>query len=136
LNDYAETITAERVRRVGGEFNFYELGESIFDLREQIFDKDGFINENVPREKLFKYIYYTETKKIYIPTDEENLIGVDDGTAYYYFEDALSWTTLAQIKTRASDYVIFAENCYLSNSELAENNIVFKQIPDQIEQYR
>ena len=31
LNDYAETITAERVRRIGGEFNFYELGESLFE---------------------------------------------------------------------------------------------------------
>ena len=31
LNDYAETITAERVRRIGGEFNFYELGENLFE---------------------------------------------------------------------------------------------------------
>ena len=30
MENYAETITAERVRRVGGSFDFYELGEPLF----------------------------------------------------------------------------------------------------------
>ena len=125
LNDYAENITAERVKRVGGEFNFYEIGESLFD-------EDGFINSAVPREKIFEYIYYSETRKNYVPTAEENLMGVDDDRAYYYFNDALSWKTLSKIKTRAKYYTIYAESCYLSENELAEKNITFKQIPDDI----
>ena len=108
LNDYAENITAERVKRVGGEFNFYEIGESLFD-------EEDFINERVPFERICEYIYFSETRKNYQPCDEKNLLGVDDDTAYYYFGgENLSWTTLAKIKTRAKVYVIYADACNLS----------------------
>ena len=30
MEDYAESITAERVRRIGGSFDFYEIGEPLF----------------------------------------------------------------------------------------------------------
>ena len=126
LNDYAESITAERVRRVGGEFSYYELGEQLFD--------DDFINENIPREKLFDYIFFAETGKNFVPSAEENLIGVAEDTAYYYF-DALSWTTLSKIKTRAKNYVIYAEVCNLSEAELIKYKITFKQIPFDIRRY-
>ena len=125
--DYAETITAERVRRIGGEFSFYELGE-------QLFDDDDFINEAVPREKLFDYIFYSETKKNFVPSAEENLIGVADDTAYYYFE-ALSWTTLSKIKTRAKVYVIYAEVCNMSEEELIKYNLHWRRVPDEIRRY-
>ena len=129
LNDYAENITAERVKRVGGEFDFYEIGESLFD-------EDGFINSAVPREKLFEYIYYSETRKNYVPTAEENLMGVDDDTAYYYFGgENLSWTTLAKIKTRAKNYVIYAEACNLSENELMKYQIHFRKIPNEIRRF-
>ena len=127
MEDYAETITAERVRRIGGEFSFYELGE-------QLFDEDGFINEAVPREKLFDYIFYSETRKNFVPSAEENLIGVADDRAYYYF-DALSWTTLSEIKTRAKYYTIYAEVCNLSEDELTKYKITYKQIPFDIRKY-
>ena len=125
--DYAENITAERVRRVGGEFSFYELGEKLFD-------EDGFINEAVPREKLFDYVYFSETGKNYVPCAEENLLGVNDDTAYYFFE-TLSWTTLAHIQTRAPNYVIYAAACNLSEDELSKYKITFKQIPFEIRRY-
>ena len=127
MEDYAETITAERVRRIGGEFSFYELGE-------QLFDDDDFINEAVPREKLFDYIFYSETRKNFVPSAEENLIGVADDTAYYYF-DELSWTTLSKIKTRAKNYVIYAEVCNLSEDELIKYKITYKQIPFDVRRY-
>ena len=127
MEDYAETITAERVRRIGGEFSFYELGE-------QLFDDDDFINEAVPREKLFDYIFYSETRKNFVPSAEENLIGVADDTAYYYF-DELSWTTLSKIKTRAKVYVIYAEVCNLSEDELIKYKITYKQIPFDVRRY-
>ncbi len=126
LNDYAENITAERVKRVGGSFDFYEIGESLFD-------DDGFINSEVPFEKIFEYIYYSETRKNYVSTAEENLMGVDDDTAYYYFGgENLSWTTLAKIKTRAKSYVIYADACNLSEDELVKYKIKFKKIPEDI----
>ena len=127
MEDYAENITAERVRRVGGEFSFYELGEKLFD-------EDGFINEAVPREKLFDYVYFSETGKNYVPCAEENLLGVNDDTAYYFFE-SLSWTTLALISIHAKNYVIYAAACNLSEDELSKYKITFKQIPFEIRRY-
>ncbi len=127
LNDYAENITAERVKRVGGEFTFYEIGEKLFD-------EDDFINESVPLEKIFDYIYFSETGKNFVPSEEKNLLGVNNDTAYYFFE-TLNWTTLAQIKTRAGNYVIYAESCNLSDNELIKYRITFKQIPFDIRKY-
>jgi len=63
MEDYANTITAERVKRVingygedkkavegtGGDFNYYELGEPLF-LEEDI------LNESVGIENILKYI--------------------------------------------------------------------------------
>lgn len=72
MEDYAEDITAERVRRVmrgygegknatagtGGAFDYYELGEPMFD-------KEKNLNENIEEEKIREYIYYTETNGIW-----------------------------------------------------------------------
>ena len=129
LNDYAENITAERVKRVGGEFNFYEIGAPLFD-------DDGFINDAVPFERICEYIYFSETRKNYQPCEEKNLLGVDDDTAYYYFGgENLSWTTLSKIKTRAKVYVIYAEACNLSEDEMQKYNIHFRQIPFDVRKY-
>ncbi len=129
LNDYAENITAERVKRVGGEFNFYEIGESLFD-------EDDFINDAVPFEKICEYIYFAETGKNFVPCEEKNLLGVDDDTAYYYFGgESLSWTTLSKIKTRAKVYVIYADACNLSEEEMQKYNIHFRQIPFDVRRY-
>jgi len=71
MEDYAETITAERVKRVingygsagspsaegtGGSFDYYELGEPLFL-------EDGNLNETVGEDKIRQYVYYTETKE-------------------------------------------------------------------------
>lgn len=69
MMDYADSITAERVRRVidgygegdkavpgtGGSFTFYELGENLFD-------EEGNLNAAVPAEKIREYVWYMETK--------------------------------------------------------------------------
>ena len=129
LNDYAENITAERVKCVGGEFNFYEIGAPLFD-------EDDFINDAVPFERICEYIYFSETGKNFVPTEEKNLLGVDDDTAYYYFGgENLSWTTLSKIKTRAKVYVIYADACNLSEDELMKYNIHFRQIPFDVRKY-
>ena len=129
LMDYAETITAERVRRVGGSFDFYKLGEPLFD-------DDGFINQRVDREKLFDYIYFSETGKHYQQAAEEFLLGVDEGIAYYYFPDReLNYDLLATIRTRAAAYVIYADNCTLSENFLDAHRITFKKIPSDVRRY-
>ena len=129
LMDYAESITAERVKRVGGSFDFYELGEPLFD-------DDGFVNKKIPREQLFDYVCYSETGKHYAATAEEFLLGVDDGMAYYFFPDReLNYDLLATIRTRTAAYVIYADNCTLSENFLDEHAITFKKLPLDIRRY-
>lgn len=129
IMDYAEKITAERVRRVGGEFEFYELGEPLFDA-------DDFINKKIPRRQLFDYVYFSETGKDYVASAEENLLGVDEDTAYYFFDGAeLNYDLLAKIKTRATAYVIYADNCTLSEKFLDDKRITFKKIPSDVRRY-
>ncbi|MDO5297166.1 MAG: site-specific DNA-methyltransferase [bacterium] len=69
MMDYAETITAERVKRViqgygsgksavpgtGGSFSFYDLGEPL--LREEQ------LNPALSAEKLREYVWYSETSQ-------------------------------------------------------------------------
>ena len=67
MMDYAETITAERVRRVmggygeeakavaglGGSFEYYTIGAALFD-------EDGNLNEAVPVDEIRRYVAYSE----------------------------------------------------------------------------
>ena len=123
LESYAENITAERVRRIGGSFDFYEVGEEIFI--------DDELNENLPLEKIREYIWQTETrtpyKKIFGDCDE--FLGVHKGTAYYFKFGTLDYEFLATIKTRADEYIIFAESCAIDTEFLYKNKIEFRKIP-------
>ena len=153
MEDYAETITAERVRRVmngygdgknmvegtGGSFTFYELGETVFD-------ENGYLNESVGIQKIREYIWYSETRKpIAIETCHgasqqyapKHLLGHHNGTAYYFYYEPDKITTLEKaflnnIIHRAEQYVIYADNCLLSDEFMLLNHIVFKKIPRDI----
>ncbi len=142
--DYAETITAERVRRVingygegkkavdgtGGGFTFYELGEKLLD--------GEYLNENVPLDKIRSYVYFTETKQpVTNKEDEPHYLGSYLDTAYYFFYDKNAATTLdhaflSTVKTKAESYVIYADRCILSEEELERYHITFKKIPRDI----
>ena len=146
--DYAETITAERVRRVisgygegknavegtGGSFDFYELGETIFD------PKTGLLNNSANVEQIRQYVWYTETHTSYIPDEgrgNKYLLGTHNFADYYFYyepqdETVLDWEFLATIKQRAEQYIIFADRCLLADEELQKHNIVFKKIPRDI----
>lgn len=145
MMDYADTITAERVKRVingygegkkavdgtGGCFSYYELGEPLL--------VDDKINNAVSTEKIREYIYYMETKQALPETaaDEPMLLGVHHGAAYYfnYEKDAsttLNAAFLHSIKTEAEAYVIYADTCVLSENKLRQFNITFKKIPRDI----
>jgi adenine-specific DNA-methyltransferase len=152
MEDYAETITAERVKRVingysdkegtGGSFDFYTLGEPMFDA-------EGLLNEKVGVEKIRQYVYYTETKESpdrdsadfsEEKKDHISFMGKHNDTAYYFHYDPEQVTTLnhdflAALKTRAEQYVIYADNCVLTRDFMTRNHLIFKKIPRDITRF-
>lgn len=144
--DYADTITAERVKRVidgygegknavegtGGSFGYYELGPELM--------KDGVLNEAVGTDKIREYVFYTETKQSVQPSDEVYKLGEAYGVAYYFCYEkdrivTLDRALLRSIKTKAESYVIFADTCTLSAAELERYHITFKKIPRDITRF-
>lgn len=146
MEDYAESITAERVRRVidgygegkkavegtGGSFSFYDLGEPLLH-------EDHTLNENVSTDKIRQYIYFTETKTPMGADSaaEPYLLGKHIETAYYFYYQKERLTTLnheflATVQTRAESYVMYADLCALSEDELEQYHIIFKKIPRDI----
>ncbi|MBK6984194.1 MAG: site-specific DNA-methyltransferase [Bacteroidetes bacterium] len=152
MEDYAETITAERVKRVingygdkegtGGSFDYYELGPALFN-------GDNEINELVGVEKLRQYMYYTETKCTLSASgggvrrteeDNEYLLRKHNDTAYYFYYEQDMVTTLnhdflSTIKTKAEQYVIYADNCLLTKEFMTKHHIIFKKIPRDITKF-
>ncbi|MEZ0542703.1 site-specific DNA-methyltransferase [Fibrella arboris] len=145
MEDYAETITAERVRRVmngyadkegtGGSFDYYTLGE-------RLFDDSGNLNPAVPTNKIRQYIWFTETKGTSLPLPDEHQpepyrMGVHEGTAYYFCYNAEATTTLdydllGTFLTRAEQYIVYADSCLLPDDYLQQKQIIFKKIPRDI----
>ena len=147
MMDYADSITAERVKRViqgygegkkavegtGGSFSFYDLGPVLLL-------PDGNLNEEVGPQKIREYVYYMETKEplpAEQPTDEPYFMGLCRNTAYYFYYERESVTTLdyaflATIQTKAEGYTIYADLCAISQETLYKHNITFKKIPRDI----
>jgi adenine-specific DNA-methyltransferase len=140
MMDYAETITAERVRRVidgygdvagtGGGFGFYELGEPLLFA-------DGNLNEAVDTEKIREYVWYMETKTPYVPQDKPGYLGTKSGAAYYFHYERDAVTTLdadylRTIDVRADRYIVYADVCALSDADLERFGVTFKKIPRDI----
>ncbi len=167
MEEYAETITAERVKRVmngynstegtGGSFDFYELGQALFN-------EAGNLNESVGIEKIRQYVWYTETKQslnfdssdLYDLSDLRNgnqnnqinhknhgsdsFLGKHNDTAYYFNYEKDEVTTLdhaflASMKTKAEQYVIYADNCLLTKDFMMKHHIIFKKIPRDITRF-
>lgn len=145
MMDYADSITAERVKRViqgygagksakegtGGDFSYYELGEPLMEGDR--------LNEDVGAEKIREYVYFTETKQRLAPASgaEPYLLGVHIETAYYFYYERTRITTLNReflhtVKTNSESYVIYADLCTLSGGELERFHITFKKIPRDI----
>ena len=145
LGDYAENITAERVRRVitgygegkkavegtGGGFSFYELGAPLMI--------DGNLNPDVPEARIREYVYYTETKLPMPPASEAepHLLGVHNRAAYYFYYLPDAVTTLNEaflrtIHTEADSYMIYADINALDEETMKRHHITFKKIPRDI----
>lgn len=145
MMDYADSITAERVKRViqgygtgkqaaegtGGNFSYYELGAPLM-IGENL-------NEAVGIDKIREYVFFTETK-CRLPeahTDEPYYLGEHANNAYYFYYERDAITTLNRdflrtVKTKADGYVIYADLCTLSEEERERHHITFKKIPRDI----
>ena len=150
MMDYAEDITAERVRRVmkgygsgknkvegtGGSFDYYELGETIFD------PATNDLNDNADTEAIRRYIWFSETNAAYTAPDKDAhpyLLGTYQHNNYYFYykkgeETCLNWEFLCTFtqKDKAEMYIIFADRCVLTEEEMLRMNILFKKIPRDI----
>ena len=147
MGDYADTITAERVKRVidgygegknavdgtGGNFSYYELGSPLFL-------QDGTINNGIDTAEIRKYIWYTETNGLeYAEIEQEKYyLGSYNDTAYYFYYEKdkatiLDYSFLATVNVKNQAYIIYADSCALSDIDLQKWNITFKKIPRDIE---
>ena len=147
MMDYADSITAERVKRVidgygedkkavegtGGNFSYYELGPVLLL-------PNGNLNEEVGPQKIREYVYYMETKET-LPAehseDESYFMGLCRHTAYYFYYERERVTTLdhaflATVQTKAEGYTIYADLCAIPQETLRKHNITFKKIPRDI----
>ena len=147
--DYAETITAERVRRVmrgygenskaveglGGAFDYYEIGDPIFLA-------DGNLNEAIGIAEIRRYIAFSENippDKQLAPDNEHSpyLLGITSETAYFFVYEKDAATTLdleflANLPFKPKSAIIYADNCLLTREFLQQHNIIFKKIPREI----
>ena len=144
MEDYAENITAERVKRVikgygkepensatGGDFSFYELGD-------RLLLENGNLNEKVSIEKIREYIYFSETK-CDLEFGSGDYLGECNGVKYYFIYEknkttSLDYEYISKLE-KASGYVIYADTCILSKKQLEKYNITFKKIPRDIREF-
>ena len=145
MMDYADSITAERVKRVirgygegknavegtGGNFSFYDLGEPLL--------VGDCLNEAVAPEKIREYIWFMETKQPYAPPSGGNpyYLGKHNNTGYYFYYEpqrvtVLDYAFLATITEKVDGTVIYADRCSISEDKLAKMSVTFKKIPRDI----
>jgi adenine-specific DNA-methyltransferase len=140
-------VTAQP-KATGGSFDFFTLGQPMFL-------DDGNLNEIVGVEKIRQYVFYTETQSNYelrVMNDElkgihnssfidhHSFLGKYNDTAYYFNYEQDEVTTLdhaflATMKTKAEQYVIYADNCLLTKDFMTKHHIIFKKIPRDITRF-
>lgn len=145
MEDYADSITAERVKRVikgygegrgavpgsDGNFSFYDLGEPLLI--------GDCLNEAVSVDKIREYIWFMETKAPYVPNKGDNpyYLGKHNNTGYYFYYEpqsvtVLDYAFLSTILEKADGTVIYADRCSISAEKLSQMGIVFRKIPRDI----
>ena len=152
--DYADTITAERVRRVikgvpsakddalktglGGTFSYFELGRPM--RQESLLD-----GSHLPSwEKLASYIFFTATGQEFDPSETDRDTGFVGRTAshdvfLFYQPDvdqlkslALSLAEARALPAGSRRRLVFAPTKYLDRDFLHQYRIDFQQLPFQI----
>lgn len=153
MEDYAEQITAERIRRVikgygkkaetlngtGGGFSFYKVAEPLFINEDEL-------NPQAPITAIREYVGYTEgLSEIYNSNNpiSPHALGYQNNTIYifYYLEKqitTLDLTFLESIKLnnlRPQNWIIYADTLSLSEEQLKNLGIIFKKIPRDISKF-
>ena len=135
--DYCQTITAERVKKIGGSFNFYRLGENVFDSA-------GKINSAVTFDQLANFVWFSETKIPYLEQTRSPLLGIHNGVAIYLLYNGilkdktltggnvLTKKILSILPQYDGEKIIFGSACRLDENFLHENKITFRQIPKNL----
>ena len=152
MMDYADSITAERVKRVirgygegksavegtGGNFSFYDLGEPLL--------VGDCLNEAVAPEKIREYIWFMETRTSFNAEfgmrnselgGNPYYLGIHNHTGYYFYYEpqrvtALDYAFLSTITEKTDGTVIYADRCSISEDKLAKMGVTFKKIPRDI----
>lgn len=154
MEDYADKITAERVRRVingvpnakneklknglGGSFSYFELGKSI-ELENILSGK------SLPSFKeLARYVFYTATGEEFDETkinEETNYIGASKDYEVYLFykpdieylkNTALTLDRAKSLPISNKKRLVFAPTKYIDQDHLDELKINFAQLPFEI----
>ncbi len=157
MMDYAEDVTAERLRRVmngygdgakfvpgtGGSFDFYELGPALFK-------EDKNLNEEIGADAIRGYVTYTESIPVLKRFDNENpvspyALGATDTAMWiFYYErdrvttldlDFLASLNIKNLPSRPEQFVIYADKCALDKDFLYKHSITFKRIPRDITRF-
>lgn len=157
--EYAETLTAERVRRVvagygkgersvsglGGSFDLYSVGEPIFLPND-------FLNEAVGVDAIRQYVSHSEgiSKEDFTTTDNPHspyLLGINSDTAWIFNyevdqETTLDMNFLSTLKfggktgrKKPCTVIIYADKCLLSLAFMKKHGIIFKKIPRDITRF-
>lgn len=159
LGEYADSITAERVRRVvtgygpgnkavkglGGGFDYYTVGEPMFL-------PDDNLNEAVGTGAIRGYVAYSEGIPADARTSSENphspyLLGLSKETMWIFNYEperatSLDMDFLAGLRfggitsaNRPGTVIIYADRCLLSADFMARHGIIFKKIPRDITRF-
>ncbi len=149
MEDYADSITAERVRRVikgysnkegtGGTFSYFDLGKPI-EIESLLSGK------NLPSYKaLARYVFYTATGEEFDDSnvdEKRSFIGESkDYEVYLFYKPDLEYlknTALTLDRARSLGKIngkrrlVFAPTKYLDQEHLDEFRIDFAQLPFEI----
>ena len=161
MMDYAETITAERVRRVmngygegkkavagaGGGFDFFTVGAALFK-------DDKNLNEDVGEIAIRDYVAYTESIPAAARCGNDSVVsryalGTSATVLWLFYYEREHVTTLnldflasLNIKEllnkggkRPEHFVVYADKCALDSDFLAKHGITFKRIPRDITRF-
>ncbi|MBF0377752.1 MAG: site-specific DNA-methyltransferase [Desulfamplus sp.] len=156
MGEHAQTHCATRLKKVidgeqggiskavnwtgGGGFRFYKLGSKVFL-------SDDKINPDVKFKHLASFIWFKETKQPIPKTSKFNtpLIGVNQDTAYYLLYNGilgdrspnggnvLTRQILKDLPPHDGLKIIYGESTLLRAETLKNNNILFKQIPYEVQ---
>lgn len=141
MEDYAESITAERVKRVingyndkegtGGGFTYYTMGQRVLD------DEDN-LNPHLALHKIHQYIWYAETRTPFLANaTAAGYLGKHNYTGIYFNYKPNEVTVvddayLVNITEPCEQYIVYADMCLLPEKLMEKHNIIFKKIPRDI----